>query len=773
MVPLSRNPGAIKQYYHERDPIEKNNGQWFGSGAKKLGLCHGGADEIRQQDLNFIVSGYSPDGKKLIQSGSTSKDFNAKGLWNLSTKYEKDDLIIYENIDGKEERWICLRPHISSEKRIPDPQSKHWELFGHRACEEIVVSLPKSASIMGYHAGDNRIIDAHKKAAQKAAKFIEDQLIYARITKNQETNAFKTGNAVIALFDHSTSRENDPQAHTHILVMNMTDTEKGFRAVWNDRIYELQKLIQNVYQSYAAKYIKDLGYEITSDSNGKWEISGINQEWIDLFSKRSAKIDQVESEIKEKVSNHMSEALIRNEAVLLSRPDKDIHMTEDELKVLWENQLHKKEIELSVDRSKNQSKTHLTKSDYIDMACKAIHETESAFKENHIIDVALRLSRGEYVFEDIEKAFYDALRSGKIKQLSTIRHNQRAKKFIEPLYSTPKMIEIERGIIESIRQGQGKLEPIVSKDIISEYIARDYDFYKNGQKEAIHAIFDRNTISSIQGKAGTGKTTMLGGAYNILKKEAPDYQMIAVAITGKAAEEIESKSGIPSQTIDSFLLSNVSTNECPKIIVIDEVGILGSENFSALIDRAKKENASMVCIGDKNQLLPISAGKIHRDIQEIGIPVVLMDEVLRQETPEMEKLVTDIVNYQNLKAPNGITTAISDLYMQGRFIKIKDDIERIASIAETFMAHHDRDNTLILTGLNNDRKLINETIFNQMQDQGIVSNKTVKIEIKVPVPIMGVKKYFSSSYEIGNYAYVERMGKDVDLKLKPGQEIKI
>ncbi|KPA13187.1 ATPase AAA, partial [Candidatus Magnetomorum sp. HK-1] len=484
-------------------------------------------------------------------------------------------------------------------------------------------------------------------------------------------------------------------------------------------------------------------------------------------------IDQMEAKLKEKVSKNINEAIIRNDAVLSSRPDKDIHVTKDELRDSWENQLHKKDIELAVARSKNKSKSHLTKSDYIAMACKAIHETQSAFKDNHIIDVALRLSRGEHVFEDIEKAFYEALRSGKIQQLATIQHNQRAKKFIEPLYSTPKMIEIERGIIESIRQGQRKLEPIVSRDIISEYIARDYGFYKNGQKKAIYAIFDRNNISSIQGKAGTGKTTMLGGAYNILKKEAPDHQMIAVAITGKAAEEIESKSGIPSQTIDSFLLSKVSSNECPKIIVIDEVGMLGSEKFANLIDRAKKENASIVCIGDKNQLLPISAGKIHRDIQEIGIPVVLMDEVLRQETPEMEKLVNDIVNYQNLNAPNGITTAISDLYMQGRFIKIKDDIERIRSITETFMAHPDRDNTLILTGLNNDRKLINDTIFNQMQDQGIVSNKTVKIKIKVPVPIMGVKKYFSSSYEIGNYAYVERMGKDVDLKLKPGQEIKI
>ena len=370
MIPISRSPGAVKKYYHQRDPIEKNNSQWFGLGAESLNL----SGSIRQRDLNFIVSGYSPDGKKLIQSGSISKDYNSKGLWKLNNKYEKNDLVVYANSKGKKEKWLCLKPHISNEKKIPDIHSKDWELFGHRACEEIVVSLPKSASIVGYHVGDKAVIDAHKKAAQKTAKFIEDHLVYARITKNQRTQAFKTGNAVIALYDHSTSRENDPQAHTHILVMNMTHTEKGWRAIWNDRIYELQKLTQNVYQSYIAKYIQDLGYEIISDSNGKWEIAGVKQEWIDLFSKRSAKIDQAEAELKEKASEFIKDAVIRNDAVLSSRPDKDINLTQDELKELWENQVHRKDISVEVTACSNnnfaRSTDNLTKSDYISMACK-------------------------------------------------------------------------------------------------------------------------------------------------------------------------------------------------------------------------------------------------------------------------------------------------------------------------------------------------------------------------------------------------------------------
>jgi len=264
---------------------------------------------------------------------------------------------------------------------------------------------------------------------------------------------------------------------------------------------------------------------------------------------------------------------------------------------------------------------------------------------------------------------------------------------------------------------------------------------------------------------------MLGGAYKIMQNET-DYQMIALAITGRAAEEIELKSGIPSRTVDSFLLSK-AFNHNPKIIIIDEAGMLGSEKFAALIHRAEKENASIVCIGDKNQLLPISAGKIHKDIQDIGIPVVLMDEVLRQETPEMEKLVSDIENYQNLKDLRGIQTAVSDLQQQGRFITIEDDNKRLCSIADMFIKHHDQDNTLILTGLNADRNIINDIIFKQMQDQGLVHKKTVRVQIKISVPVVGPKKYFSSSYEIGNFAYVENIGQLADLKLKAGQEVKI
>ena len=769
MIPVTRTPGGVKKYYHEKDPIEKDNGQWFGKGADALGLSQG--SQIRQVDLNYIVSGYSKEGKKLIQSGSTIKKFDLKGVWQSDVKYKEKDLVTQINQEGKEERWLCIKDNKSKDKNKPSPQSPHWELFGHRACEEIILSLPKSASLIGYHVGIEHVIDAHKRAVKMTARFIEDNLIYARVTKNEITTAYKTGNAVIALFDHSTSRMNDPQVHTHVLVMNMTHTENGYRAVWNDRIYELQKLTQNVYQSYASKYIRDLGYDIVADANGKWEIAGVKQEWIDIFSKRSKQIDQIEIEIKKYFQNE-SDAVIRNKAAQAFKPEKS-DMPHQELQRLWQSQVDRDIISQAVERAKTKYQgIERSALSYIELACKAIHENESAFKETHVLDVAMRLSRGEYTFEDIEKSFNTSIRSGAIKQLAEVKHNHHAKKFSEPLYSTPEMIKIEQGIIRSIRQGVGRSNPIIPFENVTSRLKQHYDHYKLGQKKAVCSIFGKNKIAIIQGKAGSGKTTMLRGAYEILQNEAPECEIIAVAITGRAADEIENKSGIPSQTVDKFLSSKPSYSN-QKIIIVDEVGMLGSKKFDALIERAKQDNAKLICIGDKNQLLPISAGRMYRDIQEMGLPVVVMDEAIRQETQEMVKLVRDIENYQSLKDPNGIQTVMTDLYQQGRLILNENSEIRLLEIVETFMTHEDRNNTLILTGLNNDRDVINNIIFSEMQKLGVVSQDIFEVQVKIPVSIVGPKKYFSSSYEVGNFAYIEKIGQDVHLDLDRGQEVEI
>jgi conjugative relaxase-like TrwC/TraI family protein len=75
--------------------------------------------------------------------------------------------------------------------------------------------------------GDERVHDAHDRAVRKALTYTEEHFSEARITCQGVTETVKTKNLVIAAFEHNTSRELDPQLHTHAVVMNMTMRKDG------------------------------------------------------------------------------------------------------------------------------------------------------------------------------------------------------------------------------------------------------------------------------------------------------------------------------------------------------------------------------------------------------------------------------------------------------------------------------------------------------------------------------------------------------------------
>ncbi|QLE53864.1 hypothetical protein FD724_39265 (plasmid) [Nostoc sp. C057] len=56
-------------------------------------------------------------------------------------------------------------------------------------------------------------------------ELIEQRYAYTRVTDNSGRHRVKTGNLVVAQFDHIESRDLDPHLHTHCLLMNMTQTQ--------------------------------------------------------------------------------------------------------------------------------------------------------------------------------------------------------------------------------------------------------------------------------------------------------------------------------------------------------------------------------------------------------------------------------------------------------------------------------------------------------------------------------------------------------------------
>jgi ATP-dependent exoDNAse (exonuclease V) alpha subunit len=101
--------------------------------------------------------------------------------------------------------------------------------------------------------------------------------------------------------------------------------------------------------------------------------------------------------------------------------------------------------------------------------------------------------------------------------------------------------------------------------------------------------------------------------------EATGYEVKGAALSGIAAENLESGSGITSRTIaglehgwgqDRDLLTSRD------VLVIDEAGMVGTRQLERVLSHAAEAGAKVVLVGDPQQLQAIEAGAAFRSIHE-------------------------------------------------------------------------------------------------------------------------------------------------------------
>lgn len=162
----------------------------------------------------------------------------------------------------------------------------------HRPGWDITFSAPKSVSIMAEVAGDKRLIAAHAAAVKAALGHVEQHMAATRVREGGEVRREETGNLAIATFRHATSRAQDPQLHTHAVILNATQDKDGnWRSLEPRALYQLQKEIGAIYRQELAHGAAQLGYRIEAGKDAMFEIAGVPERVIEALSQRTAAID--------------------------------------------------------------------------------------------------------------------------------------------------------------------------------------------------------------------------------------------------------------------------------------------------------------------------------------------------------------------------------------------------------------------------------------------------------------------------------------------------
>ncbi|MFZ6007214.1 MAG: MobF family relaxase [Nitrospirota bacterium] len=679
--------GQASTYYQKDNYYTKSEGQWQGKGAENLGL----QGEVKKEDFESLIHGKAPDGNFEIQSGGEGQS--------------------------------------------------------HRAGIDLTFSAPKSVSIASEVLGDTRVREAHEKAVSEALRYTEQHFSQGRQTEKGITERVDTGNLVVAKFQHDTSRELDPQLHTHAVAMNMTQREDGqWRALSNEKIYDNKMLIGQVYRNELAANLKELGYEVQSDNKGLFEIRGIDEKLREHFSQRSEQIAEKVQELKDsgKYPN-ANEQQLREYATLGSRAAKgDVNM--NTVRESWRDRLKeqgytKEGIEQNIkaesDKAQqgelNRIEPKMNEYDYVRAAARIHAEQESTFSKEDILKTAGKLSVGEYRISDIEKAFNELNKDREIKTLDNGKG----------IYTTAEMQKIEKQNIEKMRQGQGKAEAILRKEQAEAGI-KDFEQSRGfsltqGQKDAVnHILTSKDKIIGIQGDAGTGKTTMLAAMKEQLEKQG--FEVKGLGFTGKAAAEVEQQAGIKSQTIDSFLTSKDNSTG-KQMWIVDEASMLGSRKMHELMQRAEQADAKLVLIGDTKQLQAIEAGKSFKDLQQNGMATVRMSEVQRQKEENYKDIVKDISDKR-------IEKAFDKLEKQDKIHEISNRDDRLNAIKDDYLQSNK--NTIVVTARNADRNELNKMIRDELKQQNRIGQTDYAFNVRESKGLSPEAKHFAQSYSEGD-----------------------
>ncbi|MGJ5175275.1 Ti-type conjugative transfer relaxase TraA [Bradyrhizobium oligotrophicum] len=243
----------------------------------------------------------------------------------------------------------------------------------------------------------------------------------------------------------------------------------------------------------------------------------------------------------------------------------------------------------------------------------------------------------------------------------------------------------------------------------------------NEQAEALAHVTEGHDLGIVVGYAGTGKSAMLGLAREAW--EAAGFEVRGAALSGIAAENLESGSGIASRTIAS--LEHGWKQGCdgltPRdVLVIDEAGMVGTRQLERVLSHAAEAGAKVVLVGDPQQLQAIEAGAAFRSIHERHGGAEI-GEVRRQRQDWQRDATRDLATGKVGQALGAYRTHGMVHEAQTREQARGDLIERWDRDRQ---ASPDR-SRIILTHTNDEVRTLNEAARGRMRAAGVLGGEVV------------------------------------------------
>jgi conjugative relaxase-like TrwC/TraI family protein len=628
-----------------------------------------------------------------------------------------------------------------------DADGKTIKTMEHRAGWDATFSAPKSVSLTALVGGDERVREAHRESVRVALDQLE-HYTQARIGGNHPAET--TGKFIAAKFEHDTARPVDgyvaPQLHTHAVVFNVTERANGQpRAVQSQSLFASQQFATAIYQSELTYHLRQLGYEITTGRSGAPEIKGYTQEYLDASSPRSQQI----REYLERTGRSGKEAA--EIAAHSTRDRKEIHSPGEVMaahRKLAADFGHQADAVVRAARERSQRQEKPVNSfdrvrESLTFSRDKNFEREAVVDERALIRDGLRRGMGEITHAQVRANLDTRLASGEFQIV------ERPQRVPGRQFTTAKTIAAEQEILRRMREGQNHVEPVLSRPQAIT-VADQHQHLNRAQKSVVEDVLSSpDRIQGIQGFAGAGKTTTLSVIRSAA--ETQGYQVEGCAPTSRAARQLND-AGIEAGTLQGFLARAANPAPCGQkhFYLVDESSLASTNQMREFLSRLDT-NDRVLLVGDIRQHQGVEAGRPFEQLQEAGMRIATLDDIVRQKDPALKSVV-------ELLATGQVSAALDVLQQQGRVKEIPNQEERVRAIAKKYV--ESPENTLIVSPDNASRRELNVAVRQELKAFGSVAPEDHAFRVLVQRQDMtGAERSWANHYEINDVVRYARGSK--------------
>ena len=584
----------------------------------------------------YYTAGEEPDGVW----------FNPKGLFGLADggKVDSSDFHRLYNGFAPDGRGKLTR-NAGSERRS--------------AGLDMTFSADKSVSAL-WAIADPELRSEIEKAHNDAARVALEETVlrhcaYTRIRNRDGDIEVLPADISAAMFQHGTSRDNDPQLHTHCVIFNAARTHRDgkYRALHQHPVYTWMKAAGAVYRNALAWSLQErLGIRMEQyGKDGEFtRIAGLPGDLIGHWSKRRAAIIEAAREMGFTVEGNAPRAAAANKITRAGKsPDNDPEIRHGRWRSEAEGYVEREALIASLlgkAEEITQEQIRALTEVLEDLPYRLTRE-EAVFRLPDIVERVGNATAALLNHDAVATSIERVLLSPEVVRLTRPPRSAegRADMAHTRLYSTRHNLQMEMEVRDMAAGMAADTGHSLSAQAIE---AKVVGLLKAGyplSEEQIAAIrsvtASGGRVAIIEGAAGSGKTTTLRPIADLYREHGSD--IIATAVAWRTAvtlgNDVEARPFCVDKLLRLAARGGIDIDGSTTIIV-DEAGMLSTRQAHHILQLSERHGAKIVFAGDTQQQQPVEAGPGLRLIRD-AVGSVRVDRIRRQKA-DLEDILTHV-----------------------------------------------------------------------------------------------------------------------------------